>query len=366
MASTSKDDNRYENDPGTESPGKIVGGKPTRNDSEVEREDTGSAPLTGEPSDIVKDEELIEMLEQLSDTIDTAQTILTDNQMLGSDDEPATLQTAVDAPPPQEQPARAGRKTLSTATSLGIGICLGVGTLGAFWLHANWPRYFSGDQLSKDQPPAAASVVARKSEETPEPEAAILEAKQPDEITAVPALVEKPEPEAASPEAKQTDEIVAVPALPAVSAPPQSAVDASSHERTTVNTTSPETPTSASGTTKSEKPKGVNTARTEKPPAPPPLDADEEARLLKKGKKFSLSGDIASARLVYEHAANRGSAEAMYALAQTYDPRMLAKWKVIGIAPDATAAIGWYTRAARLGHNAADVRAHELEQQLKR
>lgn len=341
MASTSKDDNRYDNGSGTESPGKAVGGKPTREDSEVEQADTGSAPLTGEPSDIAKDEELIEMLEQLSDTIDTAQTILTDNPLLGPDDEPTALRTAVDAPAPQEQPSRARGKTLSTATSLGIGICLGVGVLAAFWLHANWPRQISSDQLSKDQSRAAASVVARDP-------------------------MEKPEPEAAASEPEQPDEIAAVPALPAVSVPSRSASDASSHEKILADTTSPGTLTSQSGTAASEKPKAVDTAQTEKPPPPPPLGAGEEARLLAKGKGFSLSGDIASARLVYEHAANRGSAEAMYALAQTYDPRMLAQWKVIGIIPDTALALEWYTRAARLGHDAADARAHELEQQPKR
>lgn len=93
------------------------------------------------------------------------------------------------------------------------------------------------------------------------------------------------------------------------------------------------------------------------------MEKDEEARLLDNGRGLVSSGDVASARLVYEYAAGRGSVDAMFALAQTYDPAVLDTWNVVGIRPDIKVALEWYGKAARLGHDAADARADELEKQ---
>ncbi|MDH3579390.1 MAG: hypothetical protein OEM91_02030, partial [Hyphomicrobiales bacterium] len=172
----------------------------------------------------------------------------------------------------------------------------------------------------------------------------------------------KPEPEAISPEPKQPDVVAAVPTPPAPSAPPKPAVDAAASQPTVTETAGPKISAPEPVSSEIEKPKVVARTQPERRTAPPPLEKAEESRLLAKGKGLSRSGDIASARLVYEHAATRGSAEAMYALAQTYDPRMLAQWEVIGIAPNPSLALEWYTRAARLGHDAADARAGELGQ----
>lgn len=82
-------------------------------------------------------------------------------------------------------------------------------------------------------------------------------------------------------------------------------------------------------------------------PAPPPLDAAAEADLLERGRTLLRHGDAVAARLIFEHAARRGSRSAMTALGQSYDPEHLARLGVRGVAPDKSQAAAWYERAAR-------------------
>jgi hypothetical protein len=55
-------------------------------------------------------------------------------------------------------------------------------------------------------------------------------------------------------------------------------------------------------------------------PAVPPMNP-ENAALMEKGQVLMRSGDIASARLLFQRLANAGTADAALALAATYDPR---------------------------------------------
>src|SRR6059058_3276962 len=45
-------------------------------------------------------------------------------------------------------------------------------------------------------------------------------------------------------------------------------------------------------------------------------------------------GDIAAARQLLERALGSDDGDAWFVLAETYDPQMLAGWRVIGIKPD--------------------------------
>ena len=69
------------------------------------------------------------------------------------------------------------------------------------------------------------------------------------------------------------------------------------------------------------------------------------------------NGDVAAARLMYQRAAEAGEATAAFALAETYDPLMLAKG---GIAPDVGLAQAWYARARELGSSQALERLDRL------
>ena len=83
-------------------------------------------------------------------------------------------------------------------------------------------------------------------------------------------------------------------------------------------------------------------------PAVQPMNP-ENAALMEKGQVLMRSGDIASARLLFQRLANAGIADAALALAATYDPRYLAQHNLIGVAGDETKAHNWYQRASELG-----------------
>ena len=79
----------------------------------------------------------------------------------------------------------------------------------------------------------------------------------------------------------------------------------------------------------------------------------EDAALMERGRDLLKSGDIASARLLFQRLANAGIADAALALAATYDPRYLAQHNLIGVAGDQTKAHNWYQRASELGSTEA-------------
>lgn len=102
------------------------------------------------------------------------------------------------------------------------------------------------------------------------------------------------------------------------------------------------------------------------PPAPEPvkpritLDPDEIAVLLKQGEQFIASGDVVTARVPFERAAEAGDARAALALGATYDPMVLARLGVRGIAGDVAKARSWYEKARALGSTEAAGRLANL------
>lgn len=62
-----------------------------------------------------------------------------------------------------------------------------------------------------------------------------------------------------------------------------------------------------------------------------------------------MQGDVASARLFYERAADAGDARAALLLGGTYDPAFLEQLGAQGMRGDAAQAAAWYRRARELG-----------------
>jgi hypothetical protein len=93
------------------------------------------------------------------------------------------------------------------------------------------------------------------------------------------------------------------------------------------------------------------------------LDRDEIAALLKRGENFITSGDLASARLVLQRAAEAGDMHAALTLAATFDPNLLAK---LGrdFPADVVKARFWYERAKQLGSTEAPRRLEQLASQV--
>ena len=102
------------------------------------------------------------------------------------------------------------------------------------------------------------------------------------------------------------------------------------------------------------------------PPAPPspavvPLSSTETAVLVSRGDDFLKAGDVASARLYYERAADAGNGSAALRLGATFDPGFLASAGVRGTLGDPARAASWYARARDLGEAAAAQRLKSLD-----
>jgi hypothetical protein len=91
------------------------------------------------------------------------------------------------------------------------------------------------------------------------------------------------------------------------------------------------------------------------------MDPDELASLLKRAKGLLAIGDITSARLLLERAADAQEAEAALMLAGTYDPQVLGSQDLRSVTPDPAAAKLWYQKAAQLGSPDAKRRLGQLQ-----
>ena len=91
------------------------------------------------------------------------------------------------------------------------------------------------------------------------------------------------------------------------------------------------------------------------------IDPDELASLLKRAKGLLAIGDITSARLLLERAADAQEAEAALMLAGTYDPQVLGSQDLRSVTPDPAAARVWYQKAAQLGSADAKRRLGQLQ-----
>jgi hypothetical protein len=91
------------------------------------------------------------------------------------------------------------------------------------------------------------------------------------------------------------------------------------------------------------------------------LDADELTMLMTRAKGMIAVGDIASARLLLERAAEAQEASAALLLAQTYDPAVLGTQDMRSITPDPAMARDWYQKAARLGSTDARQRLAQMQ-----
>ena len=114
-------------------------------------------------------------------------------------------------------------------------------------------------------------------------------------------------------------------------------------------------------------PRSSATPQASPPPAQPPagqhLSPTEITALVTRGDAFLSSGDIASARLFYERAADAGDSAAALRLGATFDPNFLGRVGIRGNPGDPAQAASWYRRARDLGDAAAAEHLKNLERQ---
>ena len=89
-------------------------------------------------------------------------------------------------------------------------------------------------------------------------------------------------------------------------------------------------------------------------------DSAETAKLVARARVLLGQGDVGSARIVLERAAEGGGAQANFALAETYDPLILAKWGTFATRGDTAKARELYTRAEAGGNEEAKRRLDTL------
>jgi TPR repeat protein len=96
-------------------------------------------------------------------------------------------------------------------------------------------------------------------------------------------------------------------------------------------------------------------------PAAPRLPDRQLAELLARGDVFLRAGDIASARLFYERAAEAGDGQAALRMGATFDPSFLASAGLHNLRGDPAKARLWYHRALGLGASEAQPHLNNLE-----
>ncbi|PAY10214.1 hypothetical protein CK489_06655 [Bradyrhizobium sp. UFLA03-84] len=89
-------------------------------------------------------------------------------------------------------------------------------------------------------------------------------------------------------------------------------------------------------------------------------DGAQEARLMARARLLLERGDIGGARIVLERVAETGSAQASFALAETYDPLTLSNWGTYATRGDAAKARDLYAKAAAGGIKEAKARFEAL------
>ena len=96
-------------------------------------------------------------------------------------------------------------------------------------------------------------------------------------------------------------------------------------------------------------------------PTVPTLSPAEIAGLLARGDWRFATGDVASARLLYERAADAGEAQAAVRLGETFDPFYLDGSHLRGLQGDPDMAVFWYRHARDLGATGVASRLKKLE-----
>ena len=114
------------------------------------------------------------------------------------------------------------------------------------------------------------------------------------------------------------------------------------------------------GSTEEEASAGGFTFAVPKPVQVPDSGPQEQNDSLIRARKLIEDGRVNEGRLFLEHAADAGSAEAAFELAESYDPFALRRQGAIGVVPNRSMAAKWYRRAGELGAKGTQERMNRL------
>ena len=92
----------------------------------------------------------------------------------------------------------------------------------------------------------------------------------------------------------------------------------------------------------------------------PTLRATDMRRLSDKAAQALRDGDVYGARLILEHSIEGGDVQALVTLAETYDPKVLARMNARNVKPDPTRARDLYAQALEKGVAGAKAKLEAL------
>ena len=165
------------------------------------------------------------------------------------------------------------------------------------------------------------------------------------EIVDVAALASLPPVDAPQPPVRPDQRVAALYATTGLASPPAPPALTPTSPPPTAALPAPSAPSGGQGAS----------APTSAPaPAPQQLDAAEIAVMIKRGAEYMTNGNIGAARVMLRAAAEAGDAQAAFALAETYDPFVLARLGAKGgVTSDVAQARRWYEAARSLGSTVA-------------
>jgi hypothetical protein len=283
---------------------------------------------------------------------------------VGDDETIAVLHSQLLAQRDRRVEARGFRRGILIGSAAG-GVAI-VASIGVLMLHPTAERVFEAPastgqngSVSEKAPllrPAGESARSIVTEQAaPKTETTLALTAAPPSPSA-PALTAAPP----SPSAPALTAAPPSPSAPALTAPPRSP----SAPALTAPPRSPSAPPLPPTKVEHQAPSAAPPALVH-PPAGARLSAAEITALLARGDAFLGTGDITSARSfferVYEGAANADSGRAALQLGATFDPMVLGRVGIRGVAADPVQARFWYQRARELGVAEAERRIKALE-----
>lgn len=283
-------------------------------------------------------------------------------------EEMPTLSTPADASRGDEQHGLSGARLQVMSLALLAGLLGGAG--GAYLLYL----YQAADKEQLSSKVVAANPEAAQARTTPavptgiEAKPAPVPAASPTAATATPAVPAAVPDGTAAPARPEVTATASLPPAGTEAAPARPQVDSSPVAPT------PPTALSAPSLAKQEPPIAAPppaatgpSPMLAKPPASAVAPAEKSVSVtayMNNGDLLLTRGDVASARLFYEAAANSGSAAAMTAIGRTYDPLELSRLGIRGFRADPAKAADWYLKAKEQGDPEAAGQISRLQRWL--
>lgn len=252
---------------------------------------------------------------------------------------PRSLGPTYVPPPPLRE-----KRTNHLGLALRVAVACAIAAPAAYYLAAG------GGHSKSDRGPKLSSAETRPVDLPPMPAVSPAVAQQGGPAQALPPRAQVLPAQPLPPEAVPPQAISPPPTR--VAQPPQvpvAQVPAPQPLTTRLNDVRPDAAPPAQGS-------GVAIASVNPAAAPPAaskpvraVDTEAVKLLLTQGEQFVNTGDLVTARLLFRRAAESGDADGALSLGATYDPGVLAKLGVRGIAPDIEQARSWYEKARDLG-----------------